>query len=140
MSKPQQEDQSFDYTADVEFLHEILAKSSQSADEVKNLLKDLLTSAEIRMINNRWHIARLLDSGLSVREVATQAKVGTDTVERVSHKIQEGSGGLQKAIEATREPWQEKIAAKDKKDKKKSIVVKGIDRWVFGSFKNEHNN
>lgn len=133
MAKPIQEDQSFEFISDVEFLYEIFAKSTQSPDEVKNLLKDLLTSAEIRMINNRWHIARLLDSGLSIREIAIQAKVGTDTVERVARKLQEGAGGLQKAIELTREPWQEKLAAKKMTEDKKSVINKSIDRWVFGS-------
>lgn len=138
MSKPKQDDQSFEYTVGIDFLYEILAKATQSANDVKNLLKDLLTTAEIRMINNRWHIARLLDSGLSVRQVATQAKVGTDTVERVSRKLQEGTGGLQKAIEATREPWQEKLLAK-KGAAKKLKVVKSIDRWVFGSGKQDQS-
>jgi len=137
MSKPVQEDQSFEYTADVEFLYEIFAKANTSSDDVKNLLKDLLTTAEIRMIANRWHIARLLDSGLSVREVAAQAKVGTDTVERVSRRLQEGTGGLQKAIEMTRELWQEKLTAKKKSETKKSVVKKSIDRWVFGAGKDQ---
>ena len=78
-----------------------------------------------------------MDSGLSVREVASQAKVGTDTVERVSRRLQEGTGGLQKAIEMTRELWQEKLTAKKKSETKKSVVKKSIDRWVFGAGKDQ---
>lgn len=134
MSKPIREDQTLEYTIDVEFLYEILAKAASTPEDVKNLLKDLLTPAEIRMIANRWHIARLLDNSLSIREVAAQAKVGTDTVERVARRLHEGTGGLQKAIEITREPLRQKLAAQ-KQAETKSLIQRSVTRWVFGTGK-----
>lgn len=48
-----------------------------------NILKELLTASEIRMLKNRWQILNLLSEGLSVRKIAEKVKVGTDTVVRV---------------------------------------------------------
>ena len=51
------------------------------------ILEELLTPSEIRMLKNRWQILELLKDGLSVRQVASQAKVGTDTVVRISRMM-----------------------------------------------------
>lgn len=48
------------------------------------VLKELLTPSEIRMLKNRWQIVRLLDEGLTIRNTAEQVGVGTDTVMRVA--------------------------------------------------------
>lgn len=48
------------------------------------LFEHLLTPSEIRMLKNRWQIIQLLEDGLSIRSIAGQAKVGTDTVVRVA--------------------------------------------------------
>lgn len=49
-----------------------------------DLIKKLLTDSEWRMIKQRLHIINLLDDGLSIRQIADTAGVGTDTVVRVS--------------------------------------------------------
>lgn len=59
-------------------------KDTQVPDE---LLKDLLTISEMRMLKNRYQIIKLLSKGLSIRAVAQRAKVGTDTVVRVSKMV-----------------------------------------------------
>lgn len=56
-------------------------KNIQIPDEV---LKELLTPSEARMLKNRWQIANLLEEGLTMRKIAERAKVGTDTVVRVA--------------------------------------------------------
>ncbi|MDO8619327.1 MAG: Trp family transcriptional regulator [Candidatus Daviesbacteria bacterium] len=53
----------------------------------ENLLKDLLTPSEIRMLKNRWLIIQHLQAGLSVRAISEKVKVGTDTVVRVSRML-----------------------------------------------------
>lgn len=50
------------------------------------VLAELLTPSEVRMIKNRWRIISLIEAGLPVRKVAAIAKVGTDTVVRMSKK------------------------------------------------------
>ena len=55
------------------------------------------------MLKNRWQIINLLEKGLTIREIAEQAKVGTDTVMRVS-KMKEG--GIIKTLKIqTSTPW-----------------------------------
>ncbi len=53
------------------------------------ILKELLTAAELRMIKNRWLIINLLVEGLSIRQIAAQVKVGTDTVVRVAKLLEQ---------------------------------------------------
>lgn len=57
-------------------------------DEV---LKDLLTLSEIRMLKNRWQIINLLEDGLSIRKIAAQVKVGTDTVVRTMRLVEKNN-------------------------------------------------
>ena len=52
------------------------------------LFEHLLTNSEVRMLKNRWQIINLLDDGLSIRNIAEQVKVGTDTVVRVARMIE----------------------------------------------------
>lgn len=52
------------------------------------VLSKLLTSSEMRMIQNRWEILNLLLDGLSIRNVAEKAHVGTDTVMRTSKMLE----------------------------------------------------
>jgi uncharacterized protein YerC len=52
------------------------------------LVKELLTPSELRMVKQRLLIINLLDQGLSVRAIADQAGVGTDTVVRISRKYE----------------------------------------------------
>lgn len=72
-----------------------------------DILKELLTPSEIRMLKNRYRIIKLLQDGMSIRSIASQVEVGTDTVMRVSRmlekkKLQELTG--QQRIK-TSTPW-----------------------------------
>jgi uncharacterized protein YerC len=53
-----------------------------------DVLAKLLTTSEMRMIQNRWEILNLLLDGLSIRKVAEEAHVGTDTVMRTSKMLE----------------------------------------------------
>lgn len=73
-------------------------------DEV---LRKLLTDSEMRMLKNRWKIIQLLRSGMTVRAVSEQARVGTDTVIRVS-KIMSKQGLKKEEVPLSRRiatPW-----------------------------------
>ncbi|MBI2600721.1 hypothetical protein HYW42_02100 [Candidatus Daviesbacteria bacterium] len=76
-----------------------------------HVLKDLLTSSEIRMLKNRWQIINLLSEGLTIREIAQQVKVGTDTVVRTAKMIQNRD-----------------INSKISEDKKAKLPTS----WIFG--------
>ncbi len=55
------------------------------------LLEELLTHSEIRMVKQRLLILRLLKEGNSIRAVAKQVGVGTDTVVRMTRKLESNS-------------------------------------------------
>lgn len=54
-----------------------------------DLLKELLTESEWRMIKQRLAIIQLLGRGFSIRTIAETVKVGTDTVMRMARKFEE---------------------------------------------------
>lgn len=92
-----------------------LDKNIQIPDEI---LRELLTTSEIRMLKNRWQIVKKLEEGLPIRKIADEIKVGTDTVIRVSKMMQ--SGELQKTLD---------------KEKRGLRKIKTSTSWIFG--KNE---
>jgi TrpR-related protein YerC/YecD len=73
-----------------------------SAAEMRRLLVDLCTPAEIRTLAERWHVARLLDrDSLSYREIQEATGVSTTTVVRVARFLrQEPNRGYRQAIDA----------------------------------------
>jgi len=136
LAKPQEEPHNPEYLIEVEWLYQILFKAIETPDSLKSFLKDLLTDSELRMIQNRWRIARLLDEGKPIREVAAEAKVGTDTVERISKKISGGTGGLQKALEMVRgevRKLEQKKGKKHEKEVGSEEEEQPSRRWVFGT-------
>lgn len=70
-------------------------KNNYSVDVPLEIIKELLTDSEWRMVKQRLVIIKYLKEGLSIRAIAEKAKVGTDTVVRVARKL-EGSPNLQK--------------------------------------------
>jgi len=59
-------------------------KIEQDIDIPDVLVKELLTSSELRMVKQRMFIIKLILDDLSIRAIAKEAKVGTDTVVRIS--------------------------------------------------------
>ncbi len=85
-------------------------KTSKNIEIPEHVLKSLLTPSEERMLKNRFAIIGLLEDGLSIRNIAQQIGVGTDTVVRVSRMMEKGD--LKKVIQTkpklpfkTRTPW-----------------------------------
>lgn len=74
----------------------------QSVEEMRRLLGDLCTPAEIRTLAERWHVARLLDRDeLSYREIQEATGVSTTTVVRVARFLkQEPNQGYRRALDA----------------------------------------
>lgn len=74
----------------------------RSVEEMRRLLGDLCTPAEIRTLAERWHVARLLDQDeLSYREIQEATGVSTTTVVRVARFLkQEPHQGYRRALDA----------------------------------------
>lgn len=80
-----------------------------------DILKELLTPSEWRMVKQRFLIINLLEEGLSIRKIASQVKVGTDTVVRVARMMEKGN--LRKIL---------------KRDKLSERKFKTSTPWIFG--------
>lgn len=66
-----------------------------SLDEAAAFLRDLCTHKEVTEMASRWTIVRLLDQGMSYRDIAHQTGVSTATVTRVSQWLHHGMGGYE---------------------------------------------
>lgn len=78
-----------------------------------HIIFDLLTPSEIRMLKNRFQIINLLEEGLSIRSIAKEIEVGTDTVVRVARMIEKGN--LRKLL-----------------DNRGTKKIKTSTPWIFG--------
>lgn len=78
-----------------------------------DILKELLTPSEVRMLKNRWQIINLLREGLSIRKIASQVKVGTDTVVRTIRMVEE-----KHLLSKSNKKWEQNI--------------KSQTPWIFG--------
>jgi TrpR-related protein YerC/YecD len=72
-----------------------------SREEMRSLLSDLCTPAELRTIAERWHVARLLDQGgLPYRDIHDATGVSTTTIVRVARFLRhEPHRGYRQAID-----------------------------------------
>lgn len=73
-------------------------------EDMRRLLLDLCTPAEIRTLAERWHVARLLaETKLPYREIHDRTGVSTTTIVRVGRFLrQEPHHGYRRAIERVR--------------------------------------
>lgn len=90
-------------------------KSSANINIPDLILRGLLTPSEVRMLKNRWQILNLLEEGLSIRKIAEQVKVGTDTVVRVARMLEKGN--LRRIVD---------------QEKNLGHKIKSATPWIFG--------
>jgi len=92
-------------TKDVERLTDELCDAlltPGNREQMRSLLRDLCTPAELRALAERWHVARLLDrTDLSYRDIHEATGVSTTTVVRVGRFLrQEPNQGYRRTIDA----------------------------------------
>jgi len=71
----------------------------RSEDETLRFLRDLCTVTELREFGERWHVARMLDAGVSYAEIARQTGASSATISRVSQWLRYGRGGYRLLID-----------------------------------------
>jgi TrpR-related protein YerC/YecD len=76
----------------------------QDADEMRALLGDLCTPAELQALVDRWQVVRLLDEGLPYRRINELTGVSVTTIGRVARFLADGFGGYRRALDRTRNP------------------------------------
>ena len=88
-------------TKDVQELTKAIA-NLKTKEECKQFLLDLCTPAEIQAMADRWKAARLLQAGLSYREIYEKSGVSTATVTRVARCLTLGAGGYRLMLDRLR--------------------------------------
>ncbi|RFF27409.1 MULTISPECIES: YerC/YecD family TrpR-related protein [unclassified Wenzhouxiangella] len=67
--------------------------------EMRALLKDLTTPAELEALVDRWRVVRYLDQGKPYREIHDLTGVSVTTIGRVARYLENGNGGYRLALE-----------------------------------------
>lgn len=75
-------------------------KNINSDREINNFLKDLCTPSEIKAMEERWEVAKLLyQSKLTYRDIASKLNTSTATVTRVARFLyKESNQGYLKVL------------------------------------------
>jgi len=72
-------------------------------EEMRALLKDLTTPAELEALVDRWRVVRYLDQGRPYREIHDLTGVSVTTIGRVARYLEHGNGGYRLALERLKE-------------------------------------
>lgn len=73
--------------------------TAQTRSELRALLVDLCTPAELEALSDRWHVVPLLLDGVPYREIHDRTAVSVTTIGRVSRCLTHGEGGYRGAAE-----------------------------------------
>ena len=71
----------------------------ESVDEAAAFFRDLCTRRELEEMSSRWVVARLLEQGLSYREISAQTGASTATITRINQWRQHGAGGYRAMLD-----------------------------------------
>lgn len=72
-------------------------QSMRSPDELRALLLDLCTPAELEALADRWRVVPLLLEGVAYREIHDRTGVSVTTVGRIARCLDLGAGGYRLA-------------------------------------------
>jgi TrpR-related protein YerC/YecD len=73
--------------------------SLRGRHEVRALLRDLCTPAELEALADRWRVVPLLLQGVPYREIHDRTAVSVTTIGRVARCLVHGEGGYRAAAE-----------------------------------------
>jgi TrpR-related protein YerC/YecD len=76
--------------------------SLRSSDDALRFLRDLCTINELKELGQRWHVARLLDEGVSYHEISVRTGASSATISRVAQWLRYGRDGYRLLIDRRR--------------------------------------
>ena len=74
----------------------------RDSDEALRFLRDLCTVNELHEFGQRWHVARLLDEGVSYHEISERTGASSATISRVGQWLRYGRDGYRLIIDRSR--------------------------------------
>lgn len=81
----------------IQRLSEYLAQMSDAV-KINQFLHELLTPAEIKDLDSRWEIIKLLEQGVTQRKIAVQLHVSLCKITRGSKELKKDSSHLREAV------------------------------------------
>ena len=78
----------------------------KTVEECKAFFQDLCTVAELRAMEQRFEVARLLDQGDIYSDVLEKTGVSSATVSRVKRCLNYGAGGYRQVLDRMKEEEQ----------------------------------
>ena len=67
----------------------------KTKQEAEVFFRDLCTIEELAEMASRWEVVRLLQKGLTYRQIAQKVSMSTTTVARIAQWLNHGEGGYQ---------------------------------------------
>lgn len=77
---------------DLKELYEAILKL-ETADECKKFFRDLCTVSELSSMTERFQSVKMINDGISYREISKKTGSSTATITRVAHWFHHGKGG-----------------------------------------------
>jgi TrpR-related protein YerC/YecD len=74
----------------------------RDSDEALRFLRDLCTITELKELGQRWHVARLLDDGVSYHDISDRTGASSATISRVGQWLRYGRDGYRLMIDRER--------------------------------------
>lgn len=71
----------------------------ETLEECTNFFDDLCTVSELRAMEQRYEVAKLLEKGLIYNDILEQTGASSATISRVNRSLQYGKGGYDVAFE-----------------------------------------
>jgi len=115
-------------------MHQLFVDMAEIEDfrEVVEFMRDLLTDDELRMLAQRWHIARAIWVGRgSYEEMAKEIETSTTTITRIAYRVWYGCGGFKGLLEKVlpKKMSEDELEAKEEKEfKEREARSRGMVR------------
>ncbi|MBN1916095.1 hypothetical protein JW796_03855 [Candidatus Dojkabacteria bacterium] len=71
----------------------------RNINEAKKFFRDLMTVPEIKSFAGRWKSARMLDEGISYKEIEKETGISSATIARVSQWLNYGMDGYRLVLD-----------------------------------------
>lgn len=69
-----------------------------NVDDLAAFMRDVATISELEAMSARWQAAKMINDGMSYRDIAKETGLSTTTVGRVAYWINYGMGGYKKYL------------------------------------------
>ena len=73
--------------------------SLKNEDELKAFFRDLMSERDLRELQMRWGIAKMLDDGMTFTQIEEKTGITPNTITRINRWFKEGCGGYKMMID-----------------------------------------